>query len=81
MGEKTDKRMDRDLKVGGFIMLPISVGLGLFGWFISRVNEDALMPLVGVAVLVACVGCGLLIASKFAERWYQDNGSSGLRDV
>ena len=38
------------------------------GWFISFASEEALMPLLGVALLVAFVGAGLLTAAKFLER-------------
>jgi hypothetical protein len=59
-----DKVVHRDLKV--------------LGWFISFVAEEALMPLLGVAALVAFVGVGLLVASKVAERSYRENDPSAI---
>ena len=50
------------------------------GWTISFVEEDVLIPLLGVAGLVLFVGIGLLVASNFLERAnakdYPDNRNS-----
>lgn len=37
----------------------------MLGWF---VGDDALMPLVGVAGLVAFIGIGLLVAASFMKK-------------
>ena len=81
VSNKSDKRQDRDLKIAGFITLAVALGLGVFGWLISQSNADAMMPLMGVALLVGCVGGGLFIAGKFAERWYKEDLPSNLNDV
>jgi hypothetical protein len=65
-----NKQMDRDLKVGGLITVAVAPGLAILGWFLSFVSEKALMPLLGVAALVACVGFGLLAAARYVERSY-----------
>lgn len=64
----SDKQLDRNLKVGGLIVLFAAPGLAILGWFISKIAAEALYPLLGVAGLAAFVGVGLLVASKVAER-------------
>ena len=66
-----DKRPDRDLKIGGLITISAAPGLAILGFFLQQASEEALMPLLGVAGLVACVGIGLLVAARFAERAYR----------
>jgi hypothetical protein len=70
-----DKNVARDLRIGGLITLFTAPGLAILGWFISQLAEAALMPLLGTAGLVACVGVGLLVASKAADSG-GDGGSS-----
>jgi len=74
------KKPERDLKVGGLIVLFVAPGLALMGWTISFVEEKVLIPLLGVAGLVLFVGIGLLVASNFLERAnakdYPDNRNS-----
>ena len=68
----TGKDTSRDLTVGGLITLFVAPGLALMGYLI---DEDAFMPLLGVASLVAFVGVGLLVAAQFAKRSEkQDSG-------
>ena len=62
------KEPERDLKVGGIITFSVAPGLAIMGWFISLTAPDALLPLVGVACLVGCVGIGLLAAAAFMKR-------------
>ncbi len=64
----TTKKPARDLKVGGLIVIFVAPGLALMGWVISLQEEAALMPLLGVAGLVAFVGIGLLTAANFLEK-------------
>jgi len=66
LGSKKDPA--RDLKVAGLIVFFVAPGLAFMGWLISLNNPDALMPLFGVAGLVAFVGIGLLTAARFLER-------------
>jgi uncharacterized protein YneF (UPF0154 family) len=67
------KRLDRDLKIAGLITIFTAPGLAVLGWFISLLSEPWLLPMLGVAVLVAFVGGGLLVAAKFAERSLNDD--------
>ena len=67
---KDNSRPERDLKIGGIITICASPGLALLGWFLGEVSEEAYHALLGVAGLVACVGVGLLVAARFAEKAY-----------
>lgn len=66
-------RMDRDLKIAGMIVLFIAPGIAVLGWFLSRLEQQLLGVMVGVSILVACVGTGLLVAGKVSERWYKQD--------
>lgn len=69
------KEPARDLRVAGLIVSFVAPGLALMGLMISFVSEDALMPLLGIALLVGFVGAGLLTASKFLERANRNDSS------
>jgi len=76
------QRIDRGLKVGGLITIFVAPGLAVLAYFVSRVAEEAFYPILGAAALVAFVGAGLLLASKYAERAYnEDNASSSNRNM
>lgn len=62
------KEPARDLKVAGLIVSFVAPGLAIMGWVISFTAEEAFMPLLGVSLLVAFVGAGLLTAARFLER-------------
>lgn len=68
----------RDLKVAGLIVIFVAPGLALMGFLIG---EDAFMPLLGVAGLVAFVGIGLLTASKFLERANAEDSTPDNRPI
>jgi hypothetical protein len=59
------KQPARDLKVAGLIVIFVAPGLAVMGWVMSLGEKDVLMPLLGVAGLVAFVGIGLLTAARF----------------
>lgn len=67
------KEPARDLKVAGLIVSFVAPGLAVMGMMISFLEKDALMPLLGIALLVAFVGAGLLTAAKFLERANRDD--------
>jgi len=71
-----EKRLDRELMVAGLITLFVAPGLALLGWFISLLAPPWLLPMLGVAVLVAFVGIGLIVAAKIAERTYSNDNTS-----
>jgi len=68
-----NSRPDRDLKIAGMIVIFTAPGLAVMGWFIGSRFEPWLMPLLGVAALVAFVGVGLLVASKIAGRSHENH--------
>ena len=68
-----EKRTDRDLRTAGLIVLFVAPGLAVMAWFISQLSAPWLLPLLGVAGLVAFVGIGLLVAAKVAERSYHQD--------
>jgi len=63
-------RLDRSFKLTALIVLPISVGLALFGLILGVQVPEAKIPLLGTAVLAACVGLGFAGAAAVARRWY-----------
>lgn len=68
--DKSD-RLDRSFKLTAVIMLPVAVGLAVFGMVLGTVQPDAKIALLGVAGLVGCIGLGFLAAAKMASRWYE----------
>ena len=76
------KHLDRDLRIAAYIVLAAAPGIALCGWFVSLLSKPWLFPMLGAAVLVGCVGLGLLLASTVAARARRDDdpgGSSGVR--
>ena len=72
--ESEGSRPDRDLRTGGLIVIFCAPGLAVFGWFLGRFSEEAFYALLGIAGLVAFIGAGLLVAAKYAEQAYKDDG-------
>ncbi len=72
-----NKAPERDLKVGGLITMSVAPGLVVLGWL---VGEGALMPLLGVAGLVAFIASGLLVAASFMKK-ARESDSSGQNPV
>ena len=72
------KQLDRDLKVGGVIMLFIAPGLLLMGWIMSiYLNPKVFGALLGVSALVLCIGMGLLAAAILVARGQRDESRPG----
>jgi uncharacterized membrane protein YecN with MAPEG domain len=68
-GEGGTKRLDRDLRMGGLIVLFVAVGLALMGWLIGLEYAEWWLPILGVAALVGCIAIGLLVASALVVGW------------
>ncbi|MGB5627843.1 MAG: DUF6249 domain-containing protein [Woeseiaceae bacterium] len=68
-----NKAPERDLKVAGLIVIFVAPGLAVMGWLI---DDDAFMPLLGVAMLVAFVGLGLLTAAQFMKKAREADSSN-----
>jgi hypothetical protein len=73
------KRLDRDLRTWGLILLFVAPGLALLGWFISLQWAEWLLPMLGVAALVGCVSIGLLVAAKVVELSDKEENTPPLR--
>ena len=71
-----NKEPERDLKVAGLIVIFVAPGLAALSWFISRINADALMPILGVSILVGFVGLGLLVAANFMKKSRQSDSTN-----
>jgi len=61
--ENNAEQMALNLKTGGIVALFMAPGLALLGWFIGQQSDRALLPLLGVAALIACIGAGLMVAA------------------
>lgn len=72
------RRTDRGLKIAGLIVIFVAPGLAVLAWFVAQLSAPWLMPLLGAAALVAFVGIGLLVASRFAERSYREDAAPPL---
>jgi Domain of unknown function (DUF6249) len=70
------EQLDRELKAAGLITLFIAPGLAILGWFISFLSPEALMPILGAAVLVGCVSAGLLVAARAVGSSYRQDDAS-----
>ena len=68
------------LQVGGIITIASGVGVAALAYFVAHVSPIALYPLLGIGLVIVCVGVGLLIAARVTQRHVQSsrgNGSSG----
>ncbi len=69
------RRLDRNLKAAGLILLFAAPGLALLGWFLARLAAWALPPLLGAAALAACIGVGCLVAAAAVARSDREDGT------
>jgi len=76
LSDGKSKRLDRDFKITGLIMLPAAVGLAVFGLILGTAYPQSQLPLLGAAALVACIGLGFLWVSKVVGRWYSTDNDS-----
>jgi hypothetical protein len=70
VADSGDKRHDQDLRMAGLWILPVAVGITVFGLILGSEFPDALTPLVGVGALLACLGVGFLVSARVAKRWF-----------
>ncbi len=73
IGKSETKNTERDLRVSAYITLSVAPGLLLLGLFLGMINDEARFALMGVAMLVACVGGGMFMAAEFVRRRYGSN--------
>jgi hypothetical protein len=70
------RHLDRDMKLAALYILPVAVGMAVFGLILGSYYPHALAPLLGVAALLGCIGGGFWIASTIVARWSVDDDSS-----
>jgi hypothetical protein len=64
--------LDRDLMVGGVIVLFVAPGVAVLGWVLTALAAEVLYPLLGSAAILVFIGVGLIVAAQVAKR-YNDN--------
>ncbi len=67
------EKSEKDLKVGGIIMMFVAMGLTVLGWFLSRSNDEIFWVLLGVSLLVFLIGTGLFVAGVMTARWQRQD--------
>ena len=73
IGKSDAAKQARDLKVAGLITVSVGVGMLVFGGFLGTFDTTAMMAMIGVSALIACIGGGLLLAAKLVGRRYAEN--------
>ena len=74
------RKLARDLKVGGIIVLSLAPGLVLMGWGMGMALATELFGvLTSVAGLLVFLGAGLLLASFVVTRWHDDEQAHAAR--
>jgi len=68
-----NERPDRDLKVSGIIVMFVSPGLAILGWFLGRFNDKIFELMIGVGLMVLIIGIGLYVAGMMTKRWQQQD--------
>lgn len=74
--DDANKRHDRDFRITALWILPVAVGMAVFGLIFGHFYPKVLGPLLGVSGLLATLGFGYLVAAKIAGRWYSAGGDS-----
>jgi len=54
--------------VTGIVIVAAGVGLAVFAVFISQNEAQALYPVLGAGIGIACVGAGVILGARIAER-------------
>jgi hypothetical protein len=76
-GKGGSERLDRAFALTAMIILPASLGLAFLALILGKAYAEAMLPILGAAALVACVGIGFFVAARFARRWHDaDNGAN-----
>ena len=72
------KTLERDMWVSGLIVLSIAPGLAVFGWVMSLIVEEKLLPtMLAVSALLVFLGAGFLVVARLIRRWHQENDVPG----
>jgi hypothetical protein len=65
-------RPGRGSRVAGILFVAYGVGFAIFACFIGATSRTALVPMLGVAVLLICLGGGFLLVSRMLRREAHD---------
>lgn len=65
------------LRVGGVITVSAGVGVAILSFFLTQIEPIAFYPVLGGGLVVICVGVGLVVAARVAERYAERKGTSG----
>jgi len=67
--ESRDERLNAlYLNVGGIVTIAAGIGVSLLSFFLAQVVPVALYPVLGGGIVAVCVGAGLVVAARVAER-------------
>lgn len=72
------RRVDRDFKLAGLVLIPVALGVAVLGIFIGSQYGGYLGPLSGVAALIGCLALGFLAIGKHISSWYSDTGGNDV---
>jgi hypothetical protein len=81
VSDSGEARHDQAFQITGLWLLPVAVGMAVFGLILGSSEPQAQAPLLGVSALLTCMGIGFLVAAKIAGRWYPatDDSAPGRR--
>lgn len=65
------------LRVGGVITVSAGVGVAILSFFLTQIEPIAFYPVLGGGLVVICVGVGLVVAARVAERYAERKGTNG----
>jgi hypothetical protein len=65
------------LKVGGIVTIAAGIGVALLSFFLAQVAPIALYPVLGGGIVAVCLGLGLVVAARVAERHGTRQGTRG----
>ena len=65
------------LKVGGIVTIAAGIGVALLSFLLAQVAPVALYPVLGGGIVAVCVGLGLVVAARVAERHGTRQGTRG----
>ena len=76
--ESRDERLNAlYLNVGGIVTIAAGIGVSLLSFFLAQVVPVALYPVLGGGIVAVCVGAGLVVAARVAERHGNRQGTRG----
>jgi len=80
-GKVGGERLDRAFALTAMIVLPAALGLAFLALILGKAYAEAMLPILGAAALVACIGIGFFVAARFARRWYGADNDANEREI